>query len=114
MDEFDENNNKVINILKHIVVIEPRERFSAAQCLDEGCYSSLYRVDTKGEFSAGEVSGSSDDEDKRDRVRSETSLGEDSPNIDSSWCHQVKDKEMPTIIETSEEAFISAREGPHA
>lgn len=44
VDEYNENSDKVIDILKHMVAIEPRYGFSAMQRPDEEYRSGLSRL----------------------------------------------------------------------
>ncbi|KAL8769044.1 MAG: hypothetical protein Q9209_004830 [Squamulea sp. 1 TL-2023] len=41
--ELDEDNDQVIDIVKHMVTMKPEDRFSANQCLQRGCANGLFK-----------------------------------------------------------------------
>lgn len=48
VEEWDTDEDKVIDILIHMVRIEPEERLSAEECLERGCDSGLFLRDRHG------------------------------------------------------------------
>ncbi|KAL8648858.1 MAG: hypothetical protein Q9210_004744 [Variospora velana] len=48
--ELDENNDQVIDIIKHMVTKKPEDRFSADQCLQRGCDNGLFKRCSDGEI----------------------------------------------------------------
>ncbi|KAK3174021.1 hypothetical protein OEA41_001265 [Lepraria neglecta] len=48
--ELDENNDQVIDIVKHMVTKKPKDRFSAARCLQRGCDNGLFKRRSDGEI----------------------------------------------------------------
>lgn len=43
LDDWNENDDKVIDILLHMIKIDPKERFSAEECLKKGRDNGLFR-----------------------------------------------------------------------
>ena len=48
--ELDENDDQVIDIVKHMLTEKPENRFSADQCLQRGCEKGLFRRRRDGEI----------------------------------------------------------------
>ncbi|KAL9130730.1 MAG: hypothetical protein Q9217_001167 [Psora testacea] len=52
--ELDENNDQVIDIIKHMVTKKPEDRFSADRCLQRGCDNSLFKRRSDSEIVAAD------------------------------------------------------------
>ena len=51
--ELDENNDQVIDILKNMLTINPKVRFTAEQCLQKGCNNGFFRRLSNGQIIDG-------------------------------------------------------------
>lgn len=50
IDDLDENDDQVIDIIKHMVTIRPEDRFTAEQCLHKGCDNGLFKQRSDGQI----------------------------------------------------------------
>lgn len=50
LDELDENNDQIIDIVKNMLKLDPKERFTADQCLKRGCENGLFRENRFGDI----------------------------------------------------------------
>jgi hypothetical protein len=50
IDDLDENDNQVIDIIKHIVTMRPEDRFTVDQCLHKGCDNGLFKRRSDGQI----------------------------------------------------------------
>ncbi|MCJ1255217.1 hypothetical protein MMC24_003033 [Lignoscripta atroalba] len=50
VNDLNENGDKVIDILIHMVKINPQERFTADQCLEKGCDNGVFRKRYNGDI----------------------------------------------------------------
>ena len=71
IDDLDENDDQVIDIIKHMVTMRPEDRCTADQCLHKGCDNGLFKrrsdgqivdADTPSEDDATEVTTEADTE----------------------------------------------------
>lgn len=55
LDEFDENMDQIIDILKLMLKLDPAERATVDQCLERGCENGLFRANRSGEIVVAEA-----------------------------------------------------------
>lgn len=60
VNDLDEDGDQVIDILKHMVRMEPKDRFTADQCLQRGCDNGLFRRRHDGRIVDIEIATSAD------------------------------------------------------
>lgn len=78
--ELDENNDQVIDIVKHMVTKKPKNRFSADQCLQRGCENGLFKRRSDGEI----VDADNSSAHNATEVETETETEIASPDADTS------------------------------
>ncbi len=60
IDDLDENDDQVIDIIKHMVTTRPEDRFTADQCLHKGCDNGLFKQRSDGQIIDADASSKDD------------------------------------------------------
>ena len=76
--ESDENNDQVISVLKRMVKVNPKDRFTADQCLQRGCDNGLFKRRDDGQIV------DADDNSEDDATEATTEVDTDIPTSDDS------------------------------
>jgi hypothetical protein len=80
IDDLDENDDQVINIIKHMVMMRPEDRFTADQCLQKGCNNGLFKRRSDGQIV--DADASSKDEATEAATKTDTEIAV--PDADTS------------------------------
>lgn len=92
-DEFDENNDQIINIFKLILKIEPAKRVTIDQCLKKDFENDLFRMNRFGEIVFSEVI--------KVNTKINTFIGNAFFDFDSNYGTKT-----PTLLDTANALFV--------